>query len=122
MSKKITLDNLKAFLEELDGRYVYAKSGYGLSSNDFEDEYKDRIKGVEDGAEKNRIAAIYVNDVPVAPNKNRVASIHLPECTKEDLDDVLDLSIDLDDDDDQYASEKDIDAMFDDGKKEAPKA
>lgn len=111
MSKYVTLENLKAFLEEADGRYVYRKSGFGLSSNDFEDEYKNRIKSIEDGAEKNRIVEIRLNDEAIAPEKNRVVDIRLPEATKDDLDLVLDIKEEIGEDH-EYATDKDIQKLF----------
>ena len=114
MSKKVTLDNLKAFLEEADSRYVYRKSGYGLSSNDFEDEYKERIKSIESGAEKNRIMDIRLNDVLVEPAKNRVVNIKLPEATQNELDEILEIKEDAPKDEGDYATEKDIQDLFSD--------
>lgn len=111
MSKYVTLENLKAFLEESDGRYVYRKSGFGLSSNDFEDEYKNRIKSIEDGAEKNRIMEIRLNDILIEPEKNRAVNIKLPEATKDDMDKLLELKFDIEDDS-EYATEKDINDLF----------
>ena len=114
MSKYVTLENLRAFLEEADSRYVYRKSGFGLSSNDFEDEYKNRIKSIEDGAEKNRIMDIRLNDILIEPEKNRTVNIKLPEATKEELDAVLGLKGDDVKDDTDYANEKDIRKLLDD--------
>ena len=46
MSKKVSLENLKVFLEESDQRFVHQRPEFGLLGNDFEDEYKDRIKNI----------------------------------------------------------------------------
>ena len=111
MSKKITLENLKTFIEDADERYVLHRSGFGLSSNDFEDVYKNRIKSIEEGAEKNQIIGIQLNDVPLQPNKNRAVNIRLPEATEDELREALDLKVELSDDD-SFATRKDIEDLF----------
>lgn len=114
MSKRITLDNLKTIIEESDDRYVRQRRGYGLSSNDFEDEYKERIRSVEDNAEMNRISAIKLENVTLKPDEQRVVNIHLPEATKDEMDEILNIKTENPDDkdEDQYATVKDIQALF----------
>lgn len=67
MKKHITLENLCAFLMCLDTRFVQQQAGYGLSSNDFTDRYKERIRTIEPNAERNVITSISVDgdDLPI---------------------------------------------------------
>ena len=111
MSKKVSLENLKVFLEESDQRFVHQRPGFGLSSNDFEDEYKDRIKSIEAGAERNTIMRITVNNEPAELKSNRTANIELPELTQKELDEVLGLEATLTEND-EIATEKDINDLF----------
>ena len=113
MSKHITLENLQTFLDEFDDRYVPKKTGYGLSSNDFEDVYKERIKSIEDGAEPNKIVGIKMNSTFVKPDKDRVVDLKLPAATKDDIDEVLGIKGEVvDDEDSQYATVRDIQNLF----------
>lgn len=72
--KNITLESLYAFLQCIDTRFVQQKAGYGLSSNDFEDRYRDRIRTIEPNAERNVITSISVGGDPL-PVQNREITI-----------------------------------------------
>lgn len=75
MKKHVTLDNLKMFLGCLDGRFIQQKAGFGLSSNDFTDAYKERVKSIEPDAEKNVITSICIADEDIDVTDDRKAHI-----------------------------------------------
>lgn len=77
MSRHLTLDGLRTFLASLDKRFVMRKPGYGLSSNDFEDQFKEKLRGMQNLAERNIITAVSVNDEQVRIDADRVARIEI---------------------------------------------
>lgn len=62
------LTEAKAYTNTEIGKlsYVAPEEGKGLSTNDFSDEYKSKVDGIEAGAQANRIESITVNGQAVA--------------------------------------------------------
>lgn len=85
MEKQVSIENLKVFLECLNKHFVKQQAGYGLSSNDFEDKYKERVKSIEPNAEKNVITGINIDgdDLVVTPNRKAVIEVVTDEDVKE---------------------------------------
>lgn len=81
--KHVTLENLRMFLSCCDERFVQQKPGFGLSSNDFTDKYKERIRSIEEDAEKNTVIGISVDDLDLDIPKSRV--INLGAITEDDI-------------------------------------
>lgn len=77
MKKHVTLDNLKTFLDCCDDRFIQQEAGKGLSTNDFTDTYKERIKSIDYGAEKNIITAISVDgdELSITPGRTAVVEV-----------------------------------------------
>ena len=95
MAKHITLPQLDKVWKKAKELFVAKEEGKNLSTNDFDNEAKDKLAGIAAGAEKNVIKAVKVNgellivaedgsvDVPV----NKVT---VEEATDGDIDAVLD--------------------------------
>lgn len=81
--KHVTLENLRMFLSCCDERFVQQKPGFGLSSNDFTDKYKERIRSIDEDAEKNTVIGISVDDLDLDIPKSRV--INLGAITEDDI-------------------------------------
>ena len=95
MAKHITLPQLDKVWKKAKELFVAKEEGKNLSTNDFDDEAKNKLAGIADGAEKNVIKAVKVNgsllvvgadgsvDVPVE-------KITVEEATDDDIEAVLD--------------------------------
>ena len=64
-------------------RKVDKEEGKTLSSNDFTDAFKEKLNGIEDGAQVNLIEHIILNDMPINPttvdNVQKVINLHVKE-------------------------------------------
>lgn len=75
MSKKyVDLDGLSHFKAKADNEYVAKETGKGLSTNDYTTEEKNKLNGVETGAEANIIESIVVNGT-TATIENKTATV-----------------------------------------------
>ena len=98
IDKEYLIASLKDFDEKiLLSKYVKAIEGMGLSANDFTDELKEMLLGIEEGAEVNIIDTIKINGEEVPVNDKSV-DITVPEGTSVDLtgylkeDDIVEMS------------------------------
>ena len=62
----IAQDKIAGLSDALDGK-VDKVEGKGLSTNDFTNEYRDKLRGIESGAQENVIEHILLNDEEVLP-------------------------------------------------------
>lgn len=67
---------------QADNKFVEQVSGKGLSSNDFTDAYKNKLDGIESGAEVNVIDEITVDNVALTPTDK---SVNIDLSGKQDL-------------------------------------
>lgn len=72
--KYVDLDGLSHFKAKCDNEYVAKQAGKGLSTNDYTTEEKNKLNGIEAGAEANIIESIVVNGV-TATISNKTASV-----------------------------------------------
>ena len=72
--KYLDLDGLSHFKSKLDSEYVSQETGKGLSTNDYTDQEKTKLAGIETGAEENVIESVVVNGT-TATIANKVASV-----------------------------------------------
>ena len=72
--KYVDLDGLSHFKAKCDNEYVAKETGKGLSTNDYTTEEKNKLNGIEAGAEANIIESIVVNGV-TATISNKTASV-----------------------------------------------
>lgn len=75
------IDGLEDTLEDK----VDKIEGKGLSTNDYTTEEKEKLEGIEDGAEVNIIEHILVNDTEVQPNNERTINLQIPILTEEQI-------------------------------------
>ena len=66
------------------GDKVDKVSGKGLSANDFTNAYKDKLDGIDQGAEVNDISTISVNGVNIPADVNKNVAIAVPSYTSGD--------------------------------------
>lgn len=67
--------NVQDAIDELADEKVDKESGKGLSTNDFTDNYKNKLDDIEDNAEVNIIETIKVNGTALTPDTNRAVDI-----------------------------------------------
>ena len=71
VKKYLDLDGLSHFKSKLENEFVVKEVGKGLSTNDYTTEEKNKLAGIESGAEVNIIESISVNSTPQSvSNKN----------------------------------------------------
>ena len=61
--------------------------GKALSSNDFNDDYKDKLDGIQEGAQTNIIEHILLNDTEINP-VNKTINLQIPLLTEEQLENI----------------------------------
>ena len=85
MKRHVTLGNLKTFLDCCDDRFIQQEAGKGLSTNDFTDIYRDRIKSIDYGAEKNIITSIIIDgeELSITPGRTAVVEVVTEDDIKE---------------------------------------
>lgn len=83
MDKTISMENLRTLLACISEQFVQKKEGFGLSSNDFSDKYKERLKNMDTDAEKNVIVGIEVGGEELGVEEDRVARFEA--VTEEDI-------------------------------------
>lgn len=66
----------------LDGK-VDKETGKGLSKNDFTDVLKNKLDGIEVGAEVNTIESVSVNNSPLTPDANKNVNVTVPTKTSD---------------------------------------
>lgn len=78
----ITVRDLKKLLnynfEDLDFRKVEKVEGQGLSTNDFTNEFKAKLEGIEDEAQVNLIESISIDGVNQTIDENKNIDLHQP--------------------------------------------
>lgn len=74
MPKYLDLDGLSYFWDKITGKFVAKETGKGLSTNDFTTAEKNKLTGIESGAEVNVIEGISVNGI-TGTISNKVASV-----------------------------------------------
>lgn len=95
MAKHITVPQMDKIWKAAKALFVPKEAGKGLSTNDFDDTAKNKLDGVEEGAEKNVIKAVKVNGVlsEVAEDGSvnvNVDKVAIEEATDEEIDAILD--------------------------------
>lgn len=76
----------QAAIDELADEKVDKVTGKGLSANDFTDTLKDKLDGIEDGAEVNDIDTVKVNGTALTPDANKAVNILLNMTKLSDVD------------------------------------
>jgi len=61
----------KSKLNQIENK-VNKEDGKGLSTNDFTDEYLNKLNNIEDNAEENTIDSIYINGTVLIPNEKKI--------------------------------------------------
>ena len=79
-------------IDELADEKVDKVSGKGLSTNDFTDTLKNKLDGIEEGAEVNDIDAVKVNGTALTPDANKAVNIllNMTKLSDVDLTDIAD--------------------------------
>lgn len=78
MPKYLDLDGLTYLWGKIEDKFVEQETGKGLSTNDFTTTEKNKLAGIESGAEANVIESVSVNGTALTPfNKN--VSIQTPQ-------------------------------------------
>lgn len=72
--KYVDLEGLSHLKSRLDNQYVAKQTGKGLSTNDYTTEEKNKLNGIEAGAEANIIESVVVNGV-TATIANKTATV-----------------------------------------------
>lgn len=72
-----TIDSFGDVETELDNK-VDKETGKGLSTNDYTTAEKEKLSGVESGADVNKINSIKVNGTTVSPDNNKIISLTIP--------------------------------------------
>lgn len=71
------IEAITGLRDELDGK-VDAVEGKGLSTEDYTTEEKEKLDGVEEGAEANRVATVKVNGAALTPDEDRAVDVEVP--------------------------------------------
>ena len=71
----------KTYVDEELGNKVDKVTGKGLSTNDFTDALKQKLDGIETGAEKNIIETVKVNGTTLTPDASRAVNVTIPAAT-----------------------------------------
>lgn len=71
----INLGRLKKFFYLIKNAFVAKENGKGLSTNDYTTAEKQKLSGINAGAEVNTINTIKVNGTVVQPNANKEVNI-----------------------------------------------
>ena len=85
--KYVDLDGLSHFKAKCDNEYVAKQAGKGLSTNDYTTEEKNKLNGIEAGAEANIIESVVVNGV-TATISNKTASVTVSTGTDSLIDSI----------------------------------
>jgi len=73
----LSANKVKGAIDELASEKVDKETGKGLSVNDFTDILKDKLDGIEAGAEVNDIDTVKVNGTALTPDVNKAVNIEL---------------------------------------------
>lgn len=76
--KYLDYAGLEHLVSEIKGRYVQKATGKGLSTNDFTNLYKNKVDGIENGAEVNIIELIKRNGSNLSIGADKSVDIKVP--------------------------------------------
>jgi hypothetical protein len=71
------IEAITGLQDALDGK-VDAVEGKGLSTEDYTTEEKEKLDGIEAGAEANRVATVKVNGAALTPDADRAVDVEVP--------------------------------------------
>ena len=88
----LSANKVQGAIDELADEKVDKETGKGLSANDFTTALKDKLDGIEAGAEVNDIDTIKVNGTALTPDANKAVNVELAmdKLSDVDLTDVAD--------------------------------
>ena len=86
IASQMQATNVQDAIDELADEKVDKVTGKGLSTNDFTDTLKNKLDGIEEGAEVNDIDAVKVNGTALTPDANKAINILLNTTKLSDVD------------------------------------
>lgn len=76
--KVLDYTGLEYFAEKVDGKYVAKQTGKGLTTNDFTNDYKQKVDNlVSTGGQPNTIEKVKVNGTALTPDSSKAVNIDL---------------------------------------------
>lgn len=81
--KNLDDNGLLYFWQKIKNLFVRKEDGKGLSSNDYTTTEKNKLAGIDDGADQNVIEQVKVNGTALTPDSNKAVDVTVPTKTSD---------------------------------------